>query len=109
MSWIYLAWRNLGLKKLQTTLSLILLAFGVGMVSLLMLSERQLSDTFDRNIQDIDPENKTVSTAGGGIVGWILVTAALGYAFTQMKDKPATGGRTSAPAKRKTPTKKAKA
>lgn len=54
MSWIYLAWRNLGLKKLQTTLSLILLAFGVGMVSLLMLSEKQLSDTFDRNIQDID-------------------------------------------------------
>jgi len=54
MSWIYMAWRNLGLKKLQTTLSLILLAFGVGMVSLLMLSEKQLSDTFDRNIQDID-------------------------------------------------------
>ena len=54
MSWIYIAWRNLGLKKLQTTLSLILLAFGVGMVSLLMLSEKQLSDTFDRNIQDID-------------------------------------------------------
>jgi len=54
MSWIYMAWRNLGLKKLQTTLSLILLAFGVGMVSLLMLSEKQLIDTFDRNIQDID-------------------------------------------------------
>ena len=54
MSWVYMAWRNLGLKKLQTTLSLILLAFGVGMVSLLMLSEKQLSDTFDRNIQDID-------------------------------------------------------
>ena len=54
MSWIYMAWRNLGLKKLQTTLSLILLGFGVGMVSLLMLSEKQLSDTFDRNIQDID-------------------------------------------------------
>ena len=54
MSWIYIAWRNLGLKKLQTTLSLILLGFGVGMVSLLMLSEKQLSDTFDRNIQDID-------------------------------------------------------
>lgn len=54
MSWLYMAWRNLGLKKLQTALSLILLAFGVGLVSLLMLSEKQLSDTFDRNIQDID-------------------------------------------------------
>jgi putative ABC transport system permease protein len=54
MSWIYMAWRNLGLKKLQTLLSLILLAFGVGLVSLLMLTEKQLSDTFDRNIQDID-------------------------------------------------------
>ena len=54
MSWLYIAWRNLGLKKLQTALSLILLAFGVGLVSLLMLTEKQLSDTFDRNIQDID-------------------------------------------------------
>lgn len=54
MNWIYMAWRNLGLKKLQTTLSLILLAFGVGLVSLLMLTEKQLSDTFNRNIQDID-------------------------------------------------------
>ena len=54
MSWIYIAWRNLGAKKLQTTLSVVLLAFGVGMVSLLMLAEKQLSDTFDRNIRDID-------------------------------------------------------
>ena len=54
MNWFYIAWRNLGAKKLQTSLSLILLAFGVGMVSLLMLSEKQLRDTFDRNIQDID-------------------------------------------------------
>lgn len=54
MNWFYIAWRNLGLKKLQTGLSLVLLAFGVGLVSLLMLTERQLSDTFDRNIQDID-------------------------------------------------------
>ena len=54
MNWLYIAWRNLGAKKLQTALSLILLAFGVGMVSLLMLSEKQLRDTFERNIQDID-------------------------------------------------------
>ena len=54
MSWLYLAWRNLGAKRLQTALSLVLLAFGVGMVSLLMLAEKQLSDAFDRNIRDID-------------------------------------------------------
>jgi putative ABC transport system permease protein len=54
MNWLYIAWRNLGAKKLQTALSLTLLAFGVGMVSLLMLSEKQLRDTFERNIQDID-------------------------------------------------------
>ena len=54
MSWIYVAWKNLGVKKLQTALSISLLAFGVGLVSLLMLTEKQLSDTFDRNIQDID-------------------------------------------------------
>lgn len=54
LNWLYIAWRNVGLKKLQTTLSLVLLAFGVGLVSLLMLCEKQLSETFDRNIEDID-------------------------------------------------------
>ena len=54
LNWLYIAWRNVGLKKLQTALSLVLLAFGVGLVSLLMLSEKQLSDTFNRNIEDID-------------------------------------------------------
>lgn len=54
LSWLYIAWRNVGLKKLQTALSLVLLAFGVGLVSLLMLSEKQLSETFNRNIDDID-------------------------------------------------------
>lgn len=49
-----MAWRNLGSKKLQTLLSASLLAFGVGMVSLLMLSEKQLSQAFERNIKDID-------------------------------------------------------
>ena len=54
LNWLYIAWRNVGIKKLQTALSLVLLAFGVALVSLLMLSEKQLSDTFDRNIEDID-------------------------------------------------------
>ena len=50
LNWLYIAWRNVGLKKLQTALSLVLLAFGVGLVSLLMLSEKQLSDTFYRQV-----------------------------------------------------------
>jgi putative ABC transport system permease protein len=54
LSWIKIAWRNLGERPLQTILSVILLGFGVGMVSLMMLSERQLTDAFERNIKDID-------------------------------------------------------
>ena len=48
------AWRNLQAKPLQTALSLALLAFGVGMVSLMLLTEKQVNDAFERNIKDID-------------------------------------------------------
>lgn len=54
LSWLYIAWRNLALKPLSTALSIALLAFGVGMVSLMMLAEHQLRGAFDRNIRDID-------------------------------------------------------
>ena len=54
MRLFYIARRNLASKPLQTALSAILLAFGVGMVSLMMISEKQLNDQFDRNIKDID-------------------------------------------------------
>ena len=50
----YQAWRNLQVKPLQTALSLTLLAFGVGMVSLMLLTEKQVNDAFERNIKDID-------------------------------------------------------
>lgn len=50
----FIARKNLAAKPLQTALSAILLAFGVGMVSLMMLSEKQLKDQFERNIKDID-------------------------------------------------------
>ena len=50
----YQAWRNLRAKPLQTALSLALLAFGVGMVSLMLLTEKQVNDAFERNIKDID-------------------------------------------------------
>ena len=48
------AWRNLRAKPLQTALSLALLGFGVGMVSLMLLTEKQVNDAFERNIKDID-------------------------------------------------------
>ena len=51
---LYQAWRNLQAKPLQTALSLALLAFGVGMVSLMLLTERQVKEAFERNIKDID-------------------------------------------------------
>ena len=50
----YQAWRNLRAKPLQTALSLTLLGFGVGMVSLMLLTEKQVNDAFERNIKDID-------------------------------------------------------
>jgi putative ABC transport system permease protein len=50
----FIARKNLAAKPLQTALSAILLAFGVGMVSLMMLSEKQLKNQFERNIKDID-------------------------------------------------------
>ena len=50
----YQAWRNLRAKPLQTALSLALLAFGVGMVSLMLLTEKQVNEAFERNIKDID-------------------------------------------------------
>ena len=50
----YIARRNLSAKPLQTALSAILLAFGVGMVSLMMLAEKQMTEQFERNIKDID-------------------------------------------------------
>lgn len=51
---LYQASRNLRAKPLQTALSLALLAFGVGMVSLMLLMEKQVNDAFERNIKDID-------------------------------------------------------
>ena len=54
MRLFYIARKNLLAKPLQTALSTILLAFGIGMVSLMLLSEKQIKDQFERNIKDID-------------------------------------------------------
>ena len=54
MNLFYIARKNLSDKPLQTTLSIILLAFGVGMSSLMILTENQIQDQFDRNLKDIE-------------------------------------------------------
>jgi len=51
---INLAIKNLFSKPLNTALSLILLAFGVGIISFMLLLNKQLEDQFSRNISGID-------------------------------------------------------
>jgi putative ABC transport system permease protein len=54
MNLLKISWANIKFKPLNTTLSIILLAFGVGIISLLLLLEKQVTEKFDRNIKDID-------------------------------------------------------
>jgi putative ABC transport system permease protein len=54
MNSLVLSIKNLFSKPLNTALSLILLAFGVGIISFMLLLNKQLTDQFNRNIQKID-------------------------------------------------------
>jgi putative ABC transport system permease protein len=54
MNLIKIAFSNIRSKPQNTFLSVILLAFGVGIISLLLLVENQLTEKFNRNIKDID-------------------------------------------------------
>ena len=54
MNLLSLSWKNLRAKPLATLLSLLLLTLGVGIISLLLLLNRQLDDQFNRNIRGID-------------------------------------------------------
>ena len=54
MNLIKIARQNIADKPLNTFLSLVLLAFGVGIISLLLVLEVRLQEQFDRNIKDID-------------------------------------------------------
>lgn len=49
-----LARRNVLDRPLETGLSVLLLAFGVGIISLMLLMQRSLTEDLDRNIKDID-------------------------------------------------------
>ncbi len=54
MSWIRLAWKNLWARPLSALLSLILFSLGIGLITVLLLVNNQLTKNFDRNLADID-------------------------------------------------------
>jgi putative ABC transport system permease protein len=54
MNLLKISWKHLRSKPLDMALSLMLLAFGVGIISMLLLVEKQLREQFERNIKDID-------------------------------------------------------
>ena len=51
---IRLAWKNLRFRPLGSWLSILLVAFGTGIISLLFLLERQLDQKFSRDMEGID-------------------------------------------------------
>jgi putative ABC transport system permease protein len=54
MNLLQLSWKNILHKPTSTLLSLVLFALGVGLVSLLMLVNRQLEQKFEKNLAGID-------------------------------------------------------
>jgi putative ABC transport system permease protein len=54
MKIFFIAWKNAWNKAGSTSLTLILLACSVGIISLMLLLENQLHEKFDKNIKDID-------------------------------------------------------
>jgi putative ABC transport system permease protein len=54
MNNLLLAWKNLINRPLSLTLTLVLFALGVGLTSLLMLLNKQLTDKFEKNLAGID-------------------------------------------------------
>ncbi len=54
MNWFMISWKNSRQRPLATFLSVLLLAFGTGIISLLMSASQQIEDQFTRNIRDID-------------------------------------------------------
>jgi len=54
MNLLNLSWKNLTRKPLNMLLSLILFALGVGMISMLLLLNKQVQDKFDKNLGGIN-------------------------------------------------------
>lgn len=54
MNLLKISWANLKDKKLNSFLSALLMALGIGLISLLLLLNKQLDDKFKRNLRGID-------------------------------------------------------
>lgn len=54
MNLLALSWKNLTNKPLSMLLSLVLFALGVGLISLLLVLNKQLQEKFDKNLAGID-------------------------------------------------------
>ena len=54
MTWLSISWKNSRQRPLATFLSVLLLAFGTGIISLLMSASKQIEDQFTKNIKGID-------------------------------------------------------
>ncbi len=54
MNLLKISWSNMRFKPMNTALSIVLLAFGIGIISLMLLLKEQIGEKFDRNIKDID-------------------------------------------------------
>jgi len=54
MNMIRIAWKNVWNKTGSTLLTLTLVSFGVGILSLMLLLDKQLSDKLNRSIKDVD-------------------------------------------------------
>ena len=54
MNLMHLAWKNLWVKPLNTILSLVLFALGVGLISLLFLLDNQIQKNFEKNLAEVD-------------------------------------------------------
>ena len=54
MNLLKISWANIWEKKLNSFLSILLLTLGIGLISLLLLLNKQLEDQFKRNLKGID-------------------------------------------------------
>ena len=54
MTILQLAWKNLTNRPLSMLLTLVLFALGVGLTSLLLLLNKQLTDKFEKNLAGVD-------------------------------------------------------
>lgn len=54
MNLLQLSWKNIVFKPLNTLLSIVLFALGVGLVALLLLLKDQMEENFDNNLAGVD-------------------------------------------------------